>query len=122
MTTQRRTWRQKFADALRGLRRGVRGQSSFFVHFFCAAAVIAAGVALRITIGEWIAVSIAITMVLVAEMFNSAIETLVKALVKKHDPLVGEALDISSAGVLLASIGAVVIGVIVFGPYLWTLV
>jgi hypothetical protein len=40
----RRSWRAKFAAAFRGLKLGVRGHSSFFVHFFFAALVLAAAV------------------------------------------------------------------------------
>ena len=35
-----RGWPEKFRDAFRGVKVGVRGQSSFFVHLFFAAAVI----------------------------------------------------------------------------------
>jgi len=116
---QHRTWATKFGDAFRGFRRGVRGQSSFFVHFFFTLAVVVAGFALEVDRTEWALLVVAITMVLTAEMFNTALEQLVKSTVKKHDPEVGAALDISSAAVLLASAGAVVIGVMVFGPRLW---
>ena len=44
-----RRWRDKFHEALRGLKFGVRGQSSFFVHFFFAALVIAAALVLYYT-------------------------------------------------------------------------
>src|SRR5262249_37078383 len=38
----RRPWRRKFGDAYRGLKLGIRGHSSFFVHFFFTALVVAA--------------------------------------------------------------------------------
>src|SRR5207249_11700618 len=41
-----RSWRSKFRDALRGVKLGIRGHSSFFVHFFFAALVIAAAIVL----------------------------------------------------------------------------
>ncbi|MEX0865970.1 MAG: diacylglycerol kinase [Pirellulales bacterium] len=116
-----RTWRTKFSDAFRGFRHGVRGQSSFFVHFFFAAAVVGAGLALRVTLVEWCLLALCIAGVLTAEMFNTALEKLVKATVKQHNPEVGAALDISSAAVLLASIGAVVVGAIIFTPKLWAI-
>src|SRR2546425_10548962 len=72
----RRSWRAKFGDAFRGLKLGVRGHSSFFVHFFFAALVIAAGIVLRCEPLEWCLVLSCIGLVLTAELFNSAIETL----------------------------------------------
>src|SRR6266487_3657860 len=49
----RRQWREKFGDAFRGLKLGVRGHSSFFVHFFFAALVAAAAGALRCDYIDW---------------------------------------------------------------------
>jgi len=43
-----RPWPRKFRDAFRGVKAGVRGQSSFFVHFFMTAAVIVAAVVLGV--------------------------------------------------------------------------
>jgi hypothetical protein len=43
----RRPWSMKFRDALRGLKFGIRGHSSFFVHFFAAALVVAAAAAVE---------------------------------------------------------------------------
>jgi diacylglycerol kinase len=110
-----RSWRRKFADAFRGVKLGVRGQSSFFVHFFIAAAVIAAGVSMHCSLLEWCLLVLCITGVLAAEMFNSALEALAKAITRDIDPHIGAALDIGSAAVLLAALGAASIGSIVLG-------
>ena len=53
-------------------------------------------------------------MVLVAEMLNTAMEVLAKAVDPDVNPHVRDALDIGSAAVLLAAAGAVVVGGIVF--------
>src|SRR5260370_27701013 len=42
----RRSWRRKFHAAFKGLKLGIRGHSSFFVHFFFAALVLAAAIVL----------------------------------------------------------------------------
>ena len=63
-------------------------------------------------------VTFAVTSVLAAEAFNTAIETLADALAPERDPLVGRAKDLAAAGVLLASVGAAVVGLLVFGPRL----
>jgi diacylglycerol kinase len=106
-----RTWREKFGDAFHGVKAGVRGQSSFFVHFFMAALVLAAAAALGVhSLAEWGILLLCITVVLTAEMFNSAIESLARAITRDVDPHVGAALDIGSAAVLLASIGAAIVG------------
>jgi len=120
---EQRSWARKFRDAFRGMKDGVRGQSSFFVHFFVAAAVIATAAVLKIdSLTEWCLLLLCIVVVLTAEMFNSALESLAKAITDNQNPHIGMALDISSAAVLIASIGAVVIGLIVFGKWLGMLI
>ena len=47
-TRPKRAWRAKFGDAMRGLKLGIRGHSSFFVHFFFSALVLAAAAILRL--------------------------------------------------------------------------
>jgi diacylglycerol kinase len=109
-----RCWVQKFRDAFRGLKAGVRGQSSFFVHFFIAALVVAAGAVLRVSLVEWCLLLLCIAGVLTAEMFNSALESMAKAITGESDPHLGNSLDIGSAAVLLASVGATVVGTLIF--------
>jgi diacylglycerol kinase len=109
-----RCWVRKFRDAFRGVSAGVRGQSSFFVHFFIAALVVAAGAVLRVILIEWCLLLLCIAGVLTAEMFNSALESMAKAITGESDPHLGNSLDIGSAAVLLASLGATVVGTIIF--------
>ncbi|MBN2022317.1 MAG: diacylglycerol kinase [Pirellulales bacterium] len=109
-----RLWSEKFRDAFRGLKQGVRGQSSFFAHFFLAAVVIVAGWTLGVSRAEWCLLALCIAGVFSAEMFNSALESMAKAITHEHNPHVGGALDIGSAAVLIASIGAAVVGAAVF--------
>ena len=111
---RRRSWGKKFGDAFRGLAVGVRGQSSFRVHFFFAAAVIVCAVVMRMPRLEWCVLLVCIATVLAAETFNSALELLAKAITEEHDPRLADALDIGSAAVLVASIGAALVGSILF--------
>jgi len=109
-----RRWRHKFGDAFRGLKLGVRGHSSFFVHFFFAALVVAAAIALRCDLMQWCLLLGCIGMVLTAELFNSAIETLFRGLNEETRERAWPALDIAAGAVLLVSIAATVIGSLVF--------
>ena len=108
-----RTWYQKFRCAFRGLRLGVRGQSSFLVHFVAAGLVISGAALLRIERAEWCVLALCITIVLTAEMFNSALEHLARAVDRAENRHLGSALDIGSAAVLTASLGATVVGSII---------
>jgi diacylglycerol kinase len=105
---------RKFTDAFRGLARAVRTQSSFAVHLAVAAAVVAVAAILRVTPVEWCLLVAAIGGVLAAELFNTAVEALSRALDAGHHPRIRDALDIASAAVLVASLTAATIGMIVF--------
>jgi diacylglycerol kinase len=114
----RRRWRDKFRDALRGLRRGIRGHSSFFVHFFAAAIVILAAFAFHCHLDEWCVLIGCIGAVFTAELFNSAIETLIRGLEPAERERVKPVLDIAAGAVLMASITAAAIGGLIFGARL----
>jgi diacylglycerol kinase len=117
-TKPRRSWRAKFHEAFRGVKLGVRGHSSFFVHFFFAALVVAAAIALHCDRTEWCLLLGCIGLVLTAELFNSAVETIFHGLDEAAKARGRNCLDIAAGAVLLASITAAVIGVLVFLPKL----
>lgn len=108
-------WSQKFLCAFRGLRVGSRGQSSFFVHIPTACFVLAAAAQFRVTTVEWCILVLCITVVLTAELMNTAIESLARAVTSEYDPRVRDALDIGAAAVLVASLGAMAIGTLILG-------
>ncbi len=110
-----RSWFRKFRDAFRGVAVGVRGQSSFRFHLVVGVAVAAVGVALGVDLKEWCILALCVAAVLCAEMFNSALESMAKAITGESDPHLGNSLDIGSAAVLVASIGSAVVGAIIFG-------
>src|SRR5260370_40914495 len=72
----RRRWRDKFREAFRGLKLGIRGHSSFFVHFFFATLVAAAAIVLHCEALEWRLLLGSIVMELTAELFNRTVQTI----------------------------------------------
>jgi diacylglycerol kinase len=110
---RRRSWRDKFKVAFRGLKLGIRGHSSFAVHFFFTALVIAAGIVLQCELWEWCVLIGCIGFVLTAELFNSAIETLFRGLDEATRDRSWQALDVSAGAVLMASIFASIIGSVI---------
>lgn len=110
------SWRQKFGHAFRGLRRALRTQHSFAVHLAVAVVVVLVATALRVSATDWALLVLVIGLVLVAETFNTAVESLARAVDTRFHPRLRDALDIASGAVLLAAGTAVVIGLIVFLP------
>jgi diacylglycerol kinase len=114
-TGARRRWGDKFGEAARGVKRGVRREANFFVHFFFAALVVAAAAVLQCTLMEWCLLVGCIGAVLAAELFNSALETLFHALDPETKGRTIGCLDIAAGAVLTACATAAVIGVLVLG-------
>ena len=110
----KRTWFVKFRDTFRGIALGIRGQTSFAAHLLMTASVVIAGVVLRVSLIEWCVLVLCIAVVLGAEMFNSALETLAKAIDEHENDHLRRGLDIAGAAVLVLSIGAAITGGIVF--------
>ncbi len=96
------------------MRHGVAGQRSFSVHGVVALLVVVAGVVLRVSLVEWCILIVCITLVMTAEMFNSALEAQAKAIDLKENRQLADALDIASGAVLVASLGAALVGAIIF--------
>jgi diacylglycerol kinase len=117
----RRHWGDKFGDAFRGLKLGIRGHSSFSVHFFFAALVVAAAGVLGCELWQWCILLGCVGLVLTAELFNSAVETLFRGLDDATKARVFPSLDIAAGAVLLASITAVIVGGIIFLHQLYRL-
>lgn len=117
----RRPWRAKFRDAFRGLKLGIRGHSSFFVHFFLTALALAGAVVLVCDLAQWCLLLLCIGLVLTAELFNSALETLFRGLDEVTRERCWPALDVAAGAVLLASITAAVVGAAIFITRLWRL-
>ena len=116
-----RTWIGKFADSFRGLFRAVSTQSSFAAHLPVAVAAVACAAWFRVSAVEWCLVVLAIGLVIMAEVFNTSIESLARAFDRYPDDRIGDALDHASGGVLVSVAAAVIVGLIVLGPRFWGL-
>jgi diacylglycerol kinase (ATP) len=117
--THHRNWTAKFSDAFRGWRDAMRGQSSFSIHFAAALAVLIAAAILRVDAIEWCLLTGCIAVVFVAELFNTALESLAKAITSEQHPAIRQALDVAAAAVLFAACGSAVVGAVVFGRHIW---
>lgn len=115
-----RTRTKSFQYAFQGLRRLYR-ESNARIHAVATVLMIGLGWALRLTQMEWVLLALAATLVWVAEAMNTALEVLSDAVVPEHSPLIGTAKDVAAGAVLLAAIGAVVVGLLVFVPHLLSL-
>jgi diacylglycerol kinase len=109
-----RPWRDKFRDAFRGLALAIKSERSFLVHLPMAAAVLVAGVVLRVSLLEACVLGLCVTIVLAAETFNTALERLAKEITRERNPGIAAALDMASGAVLITAIGAAAAGAAIF--------
>jgi diacylglycerol kinase (ATP) len=108
-----------FRYALAGLRTLLLTQHNAWLHAAATAVVVAAGLVLGLSRAEWCWLVLAMTLVWMAEALNTALEFLADAVTQEFHPLILQAKDVAAAAVLIAAIGALVIGLLVFGPHLW---
>lgn len=112
-------WRRKFSAALAGLVDSIRHEDSFVAHTAAAILVIAVACWLQLSAVRCGVLALTIASVFAAELFNTSIEALVRAVHPEHHRDIGRCLDAAAAGVLAISIGAVVVGVFVVGEPLY---
>ncbi len=116
MSKPKRRWVEKFRDAIRGLQLGMRGHSSFYVHFPVAISALALAAILKCDRMEWCLIVGCIGLVLTAELVNSAIESLFRGLDDRAKERVSGSLDIAAGAVLVAALTAAIVGGLVFVP------
>ncbi len=98
------SWLAKFRFAGHGIVAGFKGQNSFYVHLPAAIIVTALGLWLDISRAEFCVLMLCIALVLCTELFNSSLELLAKVITREYHPDIGQALDIASGAVLMATV------------------
>jgi diacylglycerol kinase (ATP) len=109
---------QSFNWAFEGVIHVLRTERNMRIHFALATAVLILAFSYGVTKLELMALLIAISFVLIAEMVNTAIEATIDLATTSFDPLAKMAKDIAAGAVLIASVNAVVIGYLVFADRL----
>lgn len=103
-----------FNYAIRGIIHAIIHERNVKVHFAIAVGVLIFSLYFRIKREELIVIIISATMVIVAEMMNTSIENMVNLLTDTQHPLARIAKDVAAGGVLVATLGAIAAGYLVF--------
>ena len=106
-----------FTHAIRGLKVLVQSQHNSWLHAFATIAVCLVGFSCGLSKSEWCAIVLSIVMVWTAEAFNTALEFLTDLSSPEFHLLAGKAKDVAAGSVLIAAIGAVIVGSLVFIPH-----
>jgi len=112
---------KSFQYALKGLIKTYKEEQNLKVQTFIGIVVLITAWSYRISHFEWCLLILAISLVLIMELVNSAVERVTDVLKPRINTYVKEIKDIMAAAVMLSSFTAIIIGLIIFIPYLLNL-
>lgn len=108
--------------AVRGVRLMLASQHNARIHAAATVMVTAGGLVLRLNRGEWCWIIVVMMAVWTAEALNTAFEFLCDVASPEFHPTVEKAKDVAAGAVLLSAAGAVVVGLLIFGPHLLSMI
>ncbi len=111
-------WIKSANFAIEGILHGTKTQRHLRYHLFSASAVLILSYVLGISRNDFLIIGLAVIVVLLAELFNTAIEAVVDMVSPEHSQKAKIAKDVAAGAVLITAFGAAVIGYIVLLPYI----
>ncbi len=113
-----RTLTLSFKYAIEGIWHAVRYNQNLRIHFTVGVLVVIASIVFGVNSFEKGILGIIILLVIVTEMVNCAIEQMVNLISLEHRKEAKIAKDVSAGMVLLTAIGSIIIGILIFTPYI----
>lgn len=107
---------KSFSYAFQGLKTFFQTQHNTWIHILATIVVVLLGNIVKLTYTEWCWIIIAIALVFITEMLNTAIEFLTDLVSPNFHPLAKKTKDVAAGAVLVAAIIAVILGLMVFLP------
>jgi diacylglycerol kinase len=109
-----RKWRRSFRYAYEGIKYALDTQRNMKFHFFVAFIVLIAALFIHLPKTDILFILLAVTLMIVTELINTAVEKAVDLAMPDQHPLAKIAKDVAAASVLVSAVFAVVVGLIVF--------
>ena len=107
--------------AIEGIIYAARTQKHMRRHFLAALLLLLTVLLLRISALEFTLLTVSVCFVLFAELMNTALEAVVDLVSPEYHPLAKIAKDVAAGGVLVAAVGAVVMGYLILSHYMFPL-
>ena len=111
-----------FQFAAEGIIQAVKDNRNLKIHIIVAVLVLLASYYFRVTREEFLIILVMIVLVIAAEMINTSIEEMVDLITTEHRLQAKAAKDVAAGMVLVVSIGAALVGLYIFIPYIQTLI
>jgi len=115
-----RIHRVSFKHAFDGIVHTITTQPNFRFHLLAMICVIMLGINFSISVAEWLILVFTFNMVLVAEMINTSVESIVDLITIERHQYAKTAKDTAAGTVLVSAILAIVVGIIIFIPKIIT--
>ena len=109
-----------FRYAFHGWHHVLRTQQNIWIHTAIATVVFFLALWLRLPARDWALLILTSAGVFAAEFMNTAIEAVVDLASPELNPLAKIGKDVGAAAVLVAALAAVLVGLLILGPPLWT--
>lgn len=107
---------RSFSFAIQGIFTFLRTEHNAWIHLIAMVIVFIFGIFLKLNPQEWCWIALAIGLVFITEMLNTAVENLTDLASPEFHPLAKKTKDIAAGAVLIAATIAVIIGLFVFLP------
>ncbi len=104
--------------AIDGIIELIKGQHNALIHLVATISIVSLAFIVNINRTEWLFLIIAVILVWISEALNTAIEFLCDVASPDFHPMIKKSKDVAAGAVLLSSIGAIIIGLIIFFPYI----
>jgi len=114
-----KTVKDSFQNAWEGLKYAYKTQRNIRIHISAAAVVLLVCWLLEVSLDGLAKIIISISLVLFAEMVNTAVEKTVDLFMSTYHPLAKTAKNVAAGAVLISAINAIIIGIIVLGEPLF---
>jgi len=110
---------RSFSDAFRGLAFAVKTEINFKIELCAGIIVVVLMLIFRITDAKALVLIMAIAAVLLTEIMNTAVERVMDVIHPEYHPYVKNVKDLMAASVLITSLAALILGLVIFIPYIW---
>lgn len=107
---------KSFGYAGRGLTDALKDEPNLRIHLFVSTAVTILGFVFKLSYAEWAIIVICITLVVSLELVNTVFEEMTDLANPEISNAARKAKDISAAAVFISSIGASLVGLLLFLP------
>ncbi|WP_145035294.1 diacylglycerol kinase family protein [Paenibacillus sp. Y412MC10] len=119
MKPHRQSLYRAFGCAMRGILTAVQTERNMKIHIAAALIVFIAAALLQLDRISWLFLVLAVSVVFIAELVNTAVEAIIDLVSPEEHVLARVAKDTAAGAALVAAVFAVVIGIMVFYEPVW---